>query len=44
MVTPFEELRVDYTGKVVMLDDPLQMADPKTAFTENPYAECRGAT
>ena len=23
-----------------MLDDPLQMADPKKAFTENPYAEC----
>jgi hypothetical protein len=40
MVTPFEELRVDYTGKVVVLDDPLQMADPKQAFTNNPYAEC----
>ena len=40
MVTPFEELRVDYTGKVVLLDDPLQMADPKQAFTNNPYAEC----
>ena len=40
MVTPFEELHVDYTGKVVLLDDPEQMADPKTAFTNNPYAEC----
>ena len=40
MVTPFEELRVDYTGKVVLLDDPLQMANPKDAFTNNPYAEC----
>ena len=29
-----------YSGKVVVLDDPLQMADPKKAFTENPYAEC----
>ena len=40
MVRPFEELRVDYDGKVVMLDDPTQMADPKAAFTNNPYAEC----
>ncbi len=40
MVRPFEELRIDYVGKVVVLDEPEQMADPKTAFTNNPYAEC----
>jgi hypothetical protein len=40
VVTPFEELTVDYSGKVVLLDDPLQMVDPKAAFTSNPYAEC----
>ena len=40
MVTPFEELRIDYTGKVVILDDPHDMADPKTAFANNPFAEC----
>ncbi len=40
VVTPFEELTVDYAGKVVLLDEPLQMVDPKTAFTSNPYAEC----
>jgi hypothetical protein len=39
VITPFEELRVRYDGKVVMLDDPLAMADPKKAFTENPYEE-----
>jgi hypothetical protein len=39
-VTPFEELRVDYVGKVVVLDEPEQMADPKAAFQNNPYAEC----
>ncbi|HVM15399.1 MAG TPA: hypothetical protein VM287_13865 [Egibacteraceae bacterium] len=39
VVTPFEELRVAYRGKVVLLDDPLQMADPKAAFTSNPYEE-----
>jgi hypothetical protein len=40
MVTPFEELRIDYVGKVVLLDEPEQMANPKEAFTNNPYAEC----
>jgi hypothetical protein len=40
VVEPFEHLKVSYSGKVVVLDDPLQMADPKKAFTENPYAEC----
>jgi hypothetical protein len=39
VVEPFEELTVAYDGKVVLLDDPLQLADPKAAFTENPYAE-----
>ena len=38
MITPFEELRVSYRGKVVLLDDPLEMSDPKKAFTENPYS------
>ena len=40
IVTPFEELRVDYSGKVVTLTEPTQMADPRTAFANNPYAAC----
>jgi hypothetical protein len=40
VVTPFEELKVSYTGKVVLLEQPLEMADPRKAFTENPYADC----
>ncbi len=40
VVRPFEELNVSYRGKVVLLDDPLAMAEPRTAFAENPYAEC----
>src|SRR5256885_9859727 len=36
VLRPFEELRVSYEGKVVLLDNPLAMADPKKAFTENP--------
>ena len=39
MVKPFEELRVDFVGKVVLLDEPEQMADPKAAFTNNPFDE-----
>jgi hypothetical protein len=40
VIEPFKRLDVTYKGKVVVLDDPLQMVDPKTAFTNNPYAEC----
>ena len=39
MVKPFEELKVDFVGKVVLLDEPEQMADPKAAFTNNPFDE-----
>lgn len=40
MVEPFEELRVDYRGKVVVLERPEEMADPKTAFANNPFSSC----
>ncbi|MCE2855709.1 MAG: hypothetical protein LW606_08430 [Ilumatobacteraceae bacterium] len=39
MVIPFEELRIDYSGKLCVLSDPLEMVDPKKAFTNNPYSE-----
>jgi hypothetical protein len=40
VIEPFEHLRVTYSGKVVMLDEPLDMADPRAAFTDNPYEQC----
>jgi hypothetical protein len=40
VIRPFEELTVEYDGKVVMLDNPLDMADPRAAFTNNPYEQC----
>jgi hypothetical protein len=40
IVRPFEELRVDYTGKVVVLADATEMADPRTAFSNNPHVQC----
>jgi len=39
VVTPFEELRTRYDGKICMLDEPLQMANPREAFTANPWTE-----
>jgi len=41
VVEPFEELKVGYEGKVVMLEDPLEMADPRQAFTNNPYEKAK---
>jgi hypothetical protein len=40
VVEPFRELRVGYQGSVVLLDDPLEMADPRAAFSGNPHVEC----
>ncbi len=40
VVDPFVELRISYEGTVVLLDDPLEMADPRRAFTANPHTEC----
>jgi hypothetical protein len=40
VVAPFEELRTTYRGKVALLTDPLQMANPRRAFTENPWVDC----
>jgi hypothetical protein len=40
VTTPFELLTLAYEGKAVVLTDPLQMANPKRAFTENPRVAC----
>jgi hypothetical protein len=39
--TPFEEVRTVYAGKVTLLEDPLQMADPRQAFSDNPWVDAR---
>ncbi|MCH2173763.1 hypothetical protein MK489_23545 [Myxococcota bacterium] len=41
VVEPFRELRVEYEGKVCLLEDPSQMAEPSHAFRNNPHAPCR---
>ena len=40
VVEPFRELRVRRRGKVLVLEDPLAMADPGTAFREQPRTPC----
>jgi hypothetical protein len=40
VVTPFEHLRITYQGKVCLLDEPRQMANPRQAFADNPMVEC----
>ncbi|MBX7159211.1 MAG: hypothetical protein K1X95_02885 [Acidimicrobiia bacterium] len=39
VVEPFAALEASYAGKVVLLEDPLQMADPRTAFKANPWTD-----
>ena len=39
VVRPFEALHVSYSGKACRLERPLEMEDPRRAFTENPFVE-----
>ena len=41
VVTPFEEITLSYDGKVAVLANPLDMVEPKKAFTENPREQCQ---
>jgi hypothetical protein len=38
VIKPFDHHRVTYSGKVCMLKNPLEMAEPARAFKSNPYA------
>jgi hypothetical protein len=40
VVQPFEHLTVSYEGRVCLLEDPHQMADPRRAFADNPMVPC----
>jgi hypothetical protein len=40
VVTPFEHLKINYDGKVCLLEEPAQMANPREAFENNPFVEC----
>ncbi len=40
VVEPFAKLRVVYDGKICLLERPLEMADPSSAFKSNPTPDC----
>ncbi|MEX0839915.1 MAG: hypothetical protein WD034_10300 [Parvibaculum sp.] len=40
VIEPFKRLRLSYTGNVVVLANPLEMADPAQAFKSNPVVPC----
>lgn len=40
VVEPFKHLKVAYAGDVLLLDRPLEMANPSAAFKSNPKAAC----
>lgn len=37
VIEPATKLEIAFDGKLVVLEDPSEMADPKRAFTENPW-------
>jgi hypothetical protein len=41
VIEPYAEHHITYDGKVVLLEDPRAMEDPRAAFTENPKVPCR---
>ena len=41
VVEPFTTVRVTYDGPVLVLDDPMVLADPGNAFRHAPRASCR---
>lgn len=40
IVEPLKRLRVTYDGQVCLMKNPLDMANPAKAFTENPIVDC----
>ncbi|HWA62869.1 MAG TPA: hypothetical protein VG939_15925 [Caulobacteraceae bacterium] len=40
VIEPFKRLRVTYSGKVCLMKNPHDMADPSRAFRENPVLPC----
>jgi len=40
VVEPFKRLKVSYSGKVLLLDRPFEMADPRQAYRDNPSVPC----
>lgn len=40
VLEPFKRLKVTYEGKALLLERPLEMADPRAAYKSNPQVPC----
>lgn len=40
VVKPFEHLQIRYEGKICVMDNPLEMSNPREAFRNNPSEPC----
>jgi hypothetical protein len=40
VIEPFKHLKVTYKGKLCLMKNPHDMANPKKAFSENPMTQC----
>lgn len=40
VIEPFKHLRVSFTGKVLLMSNPFEMADPSAAFKSSPKVDC----
>ena len=40
VIEPFKSLRVNYKGKILLLENPKDMLNPSKAFKENPRVQC----
>ena len=41
ILEPLKRLRLTYEGKILLLQDPHEMAKPRKAFAENPLVDCK---
>ena len=41
VVEPFKRIKLTFDGKLCLLERPFEMADPSTAFRNNPHVPCK---
>jgi hypothetical protein len=41
VIEPFKKLKLTFEGKLCLLERPFEMADPSTAFRNNPHVQCK---
>ncbi len=41
IIEPFKKMRLTYDGKILLLKNPKEMSNPRSAFKSNPILDCR---